>query len=280
MTADSGSGLSVSAPRPLALVTGASSGIGSDLAELLAVAGYDLVLTARRLDRLSELADRLAAAHGVTCTPLAADLVRASECDRVIAFLSPDKKRFSILVNNAGFGSHGFFHEISLEIDLEMIDVNCRALTHITKGVLPWMIANRQGRVLNIASVAAFQPGPLMAVYYASKAFVLSLSEALSNECAGTGVTVTASCPGPTVTEFAGAAGFRSDAPTSGAPAMSSKVVAQLSFDAMMRGARVEVTGSRNKFVAFMSRLLPRRFVLSTVRSIQEKRRRDREGGV
>lgn len=260
-------------PHPLAVVTGASSGIGADIAELLATAGYDLVVIARSLDRLSELADRLAATYGVTCAPLTADLSRASECDRVIATLAADKGRLSILVNNAGFGSHGFFHELPLERDLEMIDVNCRALTHLTKGVLPWMITNRQGRILNVASVASFQPGPLMAVYYATKAYVLSFSEALSNECEGTGVTVTAACPGPTVTEFSRAAGFRSTAPTSGAPAMSSKVVARLSVNAMMRGARVEVTGSRNKLVVFMSRLLPRRVVLRAVRAIQERRR-------
>jgi len=263
--------------RPLALVTGASSGIGSDLAELLAAAGFDLVLTARRKDRLSELAERLSRTHGVTCTPMTADLALASECDRVIASLENDQRRLAVLVNNAGFGSHGFFHDIPAERDLEMIDVNCRALTHLTKGVLPWMIENGSGRILNVASVAAFQPGPLMAVYYATKAFVLSLSEALSNECEGTGVTVTASCPGPTVTEFGQAAGFTRDAPTSGAPAMTSQVVARLSFDAMMRGARVEVTGSRNKLVVFMSQLLPRGFVLRTVRAIQERRRRARE---
>ena len=265
--------MSLIPPRPLAVITGASSGIGMEVAELLAAAGYDLVVNARRRDRLAALAARLSAAYGVTCTPLTADLAQASECERVIATLATEKARLKILVNNAGFGSQGFFHELPSERDLAMIDVNCRALTHLTKGILPWMIANRDGRILNVASVASFQPGPLMAVYYASKAYVLSLSQALSNECKGTGVTVTASCPGPTVTEFSGAAGFGHAAPTSGAPAMSSKVVARLSVDAMMRGARVVVTGSRNKFVVATSRLLPQAVLLRVVRAIQERRR-------
>lgn len=264
--------------RSLAVVTGASSGIGTDLAELLAEAGYDLLLTARRLDRLGELADRLSVSHAVTCTSFAADLASPAEVQRLIEALAPDRSRLAILVNNAGFGTHGFFHDIPTDRDLEMIDVNCRALVQLTKSVLPWMIANRSGRILNIASVASFQPGPLMAVYYASKAFVLSLSEALANECQGTGVTVTAACPGPTTTEFGVAAGFHADAPTSGAPAMTSSAVARLSFDAMMRGTRVEVTGIRNRIVVAFSRLLPRGFVLRTVRAIQERRHRSREG--
>ncbi|MFN8580592.1 MAG: SDR family oxidoreductase [Gemmatimonadaceae bacterium] len=260
--------------RALAVVTGASSGIGTDLAELLAKDGYDLLLVARRADRLAELSRKLAAVYGVTCTPAVADLAQASECDRLIRQLEPEQARLAILVNNAGFGTHGFFHEIPAERDLEMIDVNCRALTQLCKAVLPWMLAQRRGRILNVASVASFQPGPLMAVYYASKAYVLSLSEALANECEGTGVTVTASCPGPTVTEFTHAAGIAPGARTSGAPPMSSTVVASMSFDAMMRGRPVVVTGARNRFVVFMSRLLPRRIVLNTVRRIQESRRR------
>ncbi len=264
----------MSPARALAVVTGASSGIGADLAEHLAKAGYDLVLVARRADRLSELATKLSAVYGVQSRPVAADLAHAEECDRVIDLLAPDQARVAILVNNAGFGSHGFFHEVPLARDLEMIDVNCRALTHLCKGVLPWMLAQKRGRILNVASVASFQPGPLMAVYYASKAYVLSLSEALSNECEGTGVTVTASCPGPTVTEFTRAAGIAPHAPTSGAPPMRSADVAKESFDAMMRGQRVIVTGLRNRLVVLASRLMPRGYLLRTVRAIQEARRR------
>ncbi|MFN8571062.1 MAG: SDR family oxidoreductase [Gemmatimonadaceae bacterium] len=263
----------MSVARALAIITGASSGIGTDLAEHLAKAGYDLVLVARRQERLSELATKLTAVYGVHCQPLVADLAQVAECDRLLEQLQPDQARVAILVNNAGFGSHGYFHEVPLERDLEMIDVNCRALTHLIKGVLPWMLAQKRGRILNVASVAAFQPGPLMAVYYASKAYVLSLSEALSNECQGTGVTVTASCPGPTVTEFTRAAGIAPHARTSGAPPMSSADVARLSFEAMMAGKRVVVTGLRNRLVVLASRLLPRGYVLRTVRAIQESRR-------
>lgn len=260
-------------PR-LAVVTGASSGIGFDLALCAAAAGYDLCVIARRGDRLDELATRVQSEYHMQCRVLVADLSRHDECERVVSELEGDRARLEILINNAGFGSHGYLHEVPLAHDLAMIDVNCRALTHLTKRLLPWMLANHRGRILNIASVASFQPGPLMAVYYASKAFVLSLSEALSNECEGTGVTVTASCPGPTVTEFTRAAGIAKGARSSGAPPMTSAEVARISFDAMMRGTRVLVTGSRNKFVVLMSRLLPRGYVLRKVRSIQEARRR------
>jgi short-subunit dehydrogenase len=260
-------------PRPLAVVTGASSGIGRDLADLLAGGGHDLVLIARRQERLDELGAELSAAHGIECRSLVADLATPDECERCVAFLAPDAARLRVLVNNAGFGTHGFFHEIPVARDRAMIDVNCSAMVHLTKRILPWMRANGAGRILNMASVSAFQPGPLMAVYYASKAFVLSLSEALSNECEGTGVTVTVSCPGPTVTEFTRVAGIRPGARTSGAPPMTSIDVARLSYEAMMKGKRVEITGTRNKIVIFFSRFLPQSYVLSTVRAIQEKRR-------
>jgi short-subunit dehydrogenase len=259
--------------RELAVVTGASSGIGLDLAHLLARDGYEVVLVARREDRLRELAAALERDHGGVARVLTANLASRDDRERLVGLLAPDRDRLAILVNNAGFGTHGYFHETPLDRELEEIEVNCAALTHLTKRVLPWMLANRRGRILNVASVASFQPGPLMAVYYASKAYVLSLSEALSNETEGTGVTVTASCPGPTRTEFTRAAGISPRARTSGAPPMTSREVAEISYRAMMQGKRVEVTGLRNKIVIGMGRFLPRGVLLRGVRRIQEARR-------
>src|SRR5688572_4617728 len=142
-----------------------------------------------------------------------ADLASYDERERVAALLSPNANQIEVLINNAGFGTHGFFHETDLDRELEMIDVNCAALVLLTKRVLPWMLQRKHGYVMNLASVAAFQPGPVMALYYASKAFVLSLSEALSEECDGTGVVVSALCPGTIPTEFQAKAGLASFAP-------------------------------------------------------------------
>ncbi len=150
---------------------------------------------------------------------------------------------------------------------------NITALTHLTNIVLPGMLARRAGRIVNISSVAAFQPGPIMAVYYASKAYVQSFSEALSEETAGTGVTVTAVCPGPTTTEFHGAAGIHPDAPSGGPPHMTSREVAELAYRGALKGKRVVVTGLRNKAVVVANRLLTRRRMTRIVRKIQERRR-------
>jgi short-subunit dehydrogenase len=180
--------------------------------------------------------------------------------------------RISALVNNAGIGVHGFFHETDIERELELIEVNVAALTHLTKIVLPGMIARGAGRIVNISSVAAFQPGPLMAVYYASKAFVQSFSEAIADEVDGTGVTVTAVCPGPTMTEFQTAAGIHPGAPHAGAPPMTSRAVAEAAYRATQRGKRVIVTGFANKLVVFANRVLSRRRMTTLVRRVQQRR--------
>ena len=258
--------------RPLAVITGASEGIGRDLAELYAAAGHDVALVARREALLRELAGELAERHGARCTIVPADLARAEECERVVQLLEPDRARIVALVNNAGFGSLGWFHETPLERDLAQIDVNVSALTHLTKRVLPWMRANGRGHVMNMASVASFQPGPLMAVYYASKAYVLSFSEALANECRGSGVSVTAVCPGPTTTGFQRRAGVPPNARAGGAPAMSSRAVAELAFRGALAGTPVVVTGVRNRVAAFFGRHLPRAVTARVVRRIQEGR--------
>jgi hypothetical protein len=260
-------------PRPVAIITGASSGIGRDLAELFARDGYDLMLVARRRDALEALARTLSERYAVSCDPFAADLTRRLEREHLIARMRTVDDRIAALVNNAGIGTHGYFNETELDRELEMIELNVAALTHLTKAVLPGMLARRRGRIVNLSSVAAFQPGPLMAVYYASKAYVQSFSEALAEELDGTGVTVTAVCPGPTVTEFHDSAGIRASAPTVGAPVMTSRQVADAAYRGMTRGKRVVVTGVRNRLVVLANRLLSRRRMTRIVRRLQERRR-------
>lgn len=259
--------------RPLAVVTGASSGIGRELAELFARDGHDLLLVARRRDALEALARTLGDRYAVTCSAFVADLGRRLEREHLAARLRSVDDRIAALVNNAGIGTHGYFHETDLERELEIIDVNVAALTHLTKLVLPGMLARREGRILNVSSVAAFQPGPIMAVYYASKAYVQSFSEALAEEVAGTGVTVTAVCPGPTVTEFHAGAGIHPSAPSGGPPPMPSREVAALAYRGTTLGKRVVVTGLRNRLVVVANRLLSRRRMTKLVRRIQERRR-------
>jgi uncharacterized protein len=262
------------ASRPLAVITGASEGIGRDLAALYAAAGHDVAIVARREALLQQLARELEERHGVRCLIVVADLARREECERLVALVEPERARVVALVNNAGLGSLGWFHETPLERDLTQIDLNVSALTHLTKRMLPWLRANGRGHVMNVASVASFQPGPLMAVYYATKAYVLSFSEALANECQGTGVTVTAVCPGPTTTGFRRQAHVPPNAPGGGTPPMTSRAVAELAFHGTRAGKPVVITGLRNRVAAFFGRHLPRGMTAGVVRRVQEARLR------
>jgi hypothetical protein len=254
-----------------ALVTGASGGIGEELARLFAADGHSLVLVARSRDRLERLAEELKGAHGVEARVLAADLARAEAPREIFEELSGASVRVDALVNNAGFGSYGLFAETDLGRELGLLQVNVVALTHLTKLFLPGMIERRRGYVMNVASTAAFQPGPLMAVYYASKAYVLSFSEALSNECGGTGVTVSALCPGPTHTGFVAAAGM-SESKLFDRGAMSARAVAEAGYRGLFDGKAVVIPGLRNSLVARTVGLMPRGLVTKVVRGIQEKR--------
>src|SRR2546423_926056 len=180
----------MSGRKMTALVTGASGGIGLELARLFAADGHDLVLVARSADKLARLAEELSGTHGVRALPLASDLARADAPQEIFDELQREGLTVDALVNNAGIGSYGPFAETDLKAELDLLQINVVALTHLTKLFLPQMIARGRGYVMNVASTAAFQPGPLMAVYYASKAYVLSFSEALSNETARTAVVV------------------------------------------------------------------------------------------
>jgi len=238
----------------LALITGASAGLGAEFARQLSKRGYRLVLAARRKDRLDSLVAELGNARAVTI-----DLAKPGAATRLVADVRDDGEAIDLLVNNAGFGLHGRFDKADPKRLREMIDLNCGALTELCRTVLPAMIERRSGGILNVASTAAFQPGPGMAVYFASKAYVLSLSEALHEEVRRFGVHVTALCPGPTRTEFGEVAGFK------GAGfdrfAMDSVPVVRAGLDALDRNRAVAITGALNKAGAFSTRLAPRALV-------------------
>ena len=254
-----------------ALVTGASGGIGEELARMFAADGHSLVLLARSRDKLARLAEELKERHRVEARVLAADLSRAEAPDEVFRELQGEGVRVDALVNNAGFGSYGLFAETDLRQELDLLQVNVVALTHLTKLFLPGMIERRRGYVMNVASTAGFQPGPLMAVYYASKAYVLSFSEALSNECEGTGVAVSALCPGPTRTGFVAAAGM-TGSKLFDRGAMSARAVAEAGYRGLLAGKTIVIPGFRNALVARTVGFMPRGLVTKAVRGLQEKR--------
>lgn len=252
-----------------ALVTGASAGLGIEYAKLFAAAGHDPVLVARRADRLEQLAGELRASHGVRPRVMAYDLSEPAAPQRIFDELSREGVEVEYLVNNAGFGTSGAFAELDAKRELEMVQLNVTALVHLTRLFVPGMIARKSGRVLNVGSTAGFQPGPFMAVYYASKAFVNSFTEALAYELRGTGVTATVSCPGATATEFASLAGNdRSKLFKGGAADAAS--VAREGFDAMMAGRPMVVHGWRNKTAVQALRLSPRSTVLAIAASLNK----------
>jgi short-subunit dehydrogenase len=251
--------------RGTALVTGASTGLGAEFAKLCAAGGYHVVLVARSAARLSELAAELAKTYGIAARPLPADLSDPAAPTEIFAKLNGTP--VDILINNAGFGIRGPYAESDWKHDADLIQVNMVALAHLTRLVLPEMIQRRSGRILNIASTAAFVPGPFMALYYASKAFVLSFSEALSSEVEGTGVTVTVLSPGPTRTEFAKAAGI-ADSDLFHGPVMGAAEVARIGYDAMMAGKSSVIAGARNRWMIRGTRLVPRSFVATQTRKL------------
>lgn len=255
-----------------ALVTGASSGIGEELARVAAADGYDLILVARRQDRLDSLARELCLAHGVSARVFSEDLADSDASSRIVAEIEKEKLSVDVLVNNAGLGVYGPFAETNLARQLEVIQVNVAALTDLTGRILPGMVARRRGRILNVASTAAFQPGPYQAVYYASKAYVLSFSEALAEELRGTGVTVTALCPGPTTTEFQERASMDGEARLPAPFVLDAASVAKAGWDAAKRGKGLVVPGAANKILKEAVRLSPRRLVARAAGKLQRKR--------
>jgi short-subunit dehydrogenase len=253
--------LSTHAPEArTALITGASGGIGLDLARLFAADGYRLVLVARNEQKLGAVAAELRARHGIDALVLPIDLSDTAAPEEIARLLEDRNIPVDVLVNNAGFGSHGPFVQAELAEQLNMIQVNVAALTHLTHLFLPGMIERKWGRVLNVASTASFEPGPWMAVYFATKAYVLSFSEAIATELAGTGVAVTALCPGPTATGFYDRAGIV-QTPIIHANTMDSAMVARMGYRAMNQGRAVVIPGLKNKLLTTAVRFTPRAMV-------------------
>lgn len=241
-----------------ALITGASSGIGSSLARELAACGAHLVLTARRKDRLDELAARLHAEHGTLVEVCPTDLAQPGAPEELFAFTRGKGIAVDVLANNAGFGAYGAFQEVSLRRQLEMVQLNIAAVVHLTYLYLPGMLERRRGYVLILASTAGFQAVPYIATYAATKSFDLFFAEALAEEVRGSGVHVTALCPGATSTEFQQVAGqpdyaFRSPE--------SPQQVVRVGLDALARGKPVVISGARNRMMQQSQRLAPRRLV-------------------
>jgi short-subunit dehydrogenase len=254
-----------------ALITGASSGIGYEFAKILAKDCDVLVLVSRRRERLLEVKRELENSAAVSVKIIVKDLSQPGAGEDIYNELESEKISVDILINNAGVGHLGAFTEIDWRQDTDMIATNITALTHMTKLFVKGMIARKKGKIMNVASTAAFQPGPLMAVYYASKAYVLSFSEAIAYELQGTGVTVTALCPGPTATDFAKVADMERSKLFMFKPPASASDVARYGYDAMMKGKTVAVHGVVNKIIAFSVRLSPRKYLPLIVRRLHEK---------
>lgn len=253
-----------------ALITGASSGIGLELAKLFAKDGSRLILVARESDRLRQAASDLQQISGKAPQVMARDLADPGSAQRIHRDLAGTPVDF--LVNNAGFGLGGPFSQNDRQTELDMIQVNVTSLVDLTKLVLPAMLAQRRGRILNVASTAAFQPGPLMAIYYASKAFVLSFSEAIAEELRGTGVTVTTLCPGPTASDFQRRAGIQNVklVKNQSMGMMTSEDVAKIGYRGMMEGKVIVIPGLLNKLGVQSLRLGPRAIVRRAARKLQE----------
>jgi len=254
-----------------ALITGASSGIGYEFARLCAADKRSLIVTARNAESLKQLAAESREAHGVGVDVIPADLATNAGAKDLVGELERRNITVDILINNAGFGTHGKFWENDVEQEQALLHVNVVSLMLLTRLLLPGMVARGRGRILNVASTAAFVPGPLMANYYASKAYVLSLSESLSSELRGTGVTVTALCPGPTATAFQSRAGVK-PSKLADVAGMSAADVARVGYDAMMAGKRVAIPGVKNRLLVGLSRFAPRVALLGFVRKLNESR--------
>jgi hypothetical protein len=249
--------------RPVTLITGASAGIGTELARVFAQAGHELVLVARRVDRLAALAEEIAAAGRPRPAVLAIDLAQHDAVARITAERAKLNVEPEIVVNNAGFGLVGAAATLSRHEQLAMIDLNIRTLTELSLAFVDSLKRHRGG-ILNVASIAAYLPGPNMAVYYASKAYVLSFTEALHRELSHRGIRVTALCPGPVATEFQARAGLRDD-DSSDILAIPARRVAEIGYRGLKRGRRVVVAGFGNVIAVLFLRLTPHAFLMRIV---------------
>lgn len=254
-----------------ALITGASSGIGTELARVHAKQGGDLVIVARNKERLETLKQELEAAYPITVTVLVEDLSQVGSAQRVFEATEAAGLEIDVLINNAGFGGHGKFHERELARDEAMMQLNMASLTSLTHLYLQGMVRRRNGKVLNVASTAGFIPGPLQAVYYATKAYVVSFSQAIAEELADTGVTVTALCPGAVATEFVAQANLEGVSVFD--KAASAESVAICGYTAMTQGDLIAINEKSLSFLLnWIVPLLPRKMVLKMSRQAMEKK--------
>jgi len=251
--------------REVALITGASMGIGKELAKIFAADGRDLVLVARSEDKLRSLGQELEGEHGITAHVVPADLTDPSAPADIFASLEAKGLQLDYLVNNAGFGAQGAFATLPFQIQMDMLKVNVDAVVALTHLGLQGMLARKRGRILNIASVAGFQPGPDMTMYYATKAFVLMFSEGIAEEVKGSGVTVTVHCPGATATNF-GETARNATSLYFRLGAASADKVARHAYRSMMRGKVVAIEGLMNWLTAFSVRFSPRVLVRKLTR--------------
>ncbi len=254
-----------------ALITGASNGIGLELAKVFASKGHPLVLVARSKNKLDELKAQLEKEYQITVHTIGKDLSLSHAAQEIYDELNSLGIQVTYLVNNAGFGDYGMFTETDWNKEQQMINLNITTLTHITKLFLKDMVERKSGKVMNVASTAAFQSGPTMAVYYATKAYVLHFSEAIDNEVRAHGVTVTALCPGPTESGFQTAAAMEESNLVKGKKLPSSKEVAAYGYRAMMDGKTIAIHGFINYMLANSIRFLPRKLVVKVTRKLQDK---------
>lgn len=254
------------------LITGASFGIGYELAKIFAKEKYNLILVARNLERLNQIKDELQNSD-IKILTIQKDLSQPNSPKELLDEINKNNFEIDILINNAGFGLLGPFAELDLQTQLDMIQLNITSLVQLTHLILPQMIKRKSGKIMNVASTAAFQPGPNMAVYYATKAFVLSFSEALSAELKSSGITVTALCPGPTKTEFQKRARMENInlERSKIIPYMTAEKVAQVGFDGLMKGKRVVIPGLLNKVGTKLVKIFPKSFVLAVLKKFNTR---------
>ena len=251
------------------LITGASGGLGLALASQFAQHGYDLILTARSADKLQQAQHSLQFAHGVTVHVIPLDLSAPDAAAALMDAVRAQGLTVDILVNNAGLGDFGAFAKSDLSRQQAMVSLNVAALTELTHHVLPMMLEKGHGKILNVASIAAFQQGPYMSVYYATKAYVLSFSQALSRELKGTDITVTALCPGPIATDFEQTAQLGKSKLFRSMPVSTAENVARYGYKATMKGKQVAIHTFRNRFLVNINRLVPRRMAGDIICHIQ-----------
>ncbi len=255
-----------------AIITGASSGIGFDLTKIFAENGHNLILVARSKDKLAELADHVQRMFGVAAMIMPKDLSDPASADEIYKEINRQGITIDVLVNNAGYGLLGAFAYSDKRDEAEMLQVNVTTVVRLTKLFLGDMLKRGSGRILNVASTAAFQPGPLMANYYATKAYVLSFSVALADEVRGTGVSVSVLCPGPTFTGFQQRAGIRHEPVVGKLAAVDAVTVARIGYEGLMAGKTIIVPGILNRIGSTLVRMAPMGFVSRIVHRLHEQR--------